>query len=319
MTKCIAIFAASLAVLGLIVGCSRSTSAVQPEASPIETTATLSAPIVADPSTTLASDPPTSTALTAPPDPTVQVDLPTDDSHRVVVHLPPALPPDLFHQMSSLLGQLSPTGSAQSPPPDSEPNWAEKWTGLGTVALAIIALITAMVAYFQFVQERAAREYERSEQEKARRHEQELLDEARTARLAEAFTAASQRWNDVPMRRARRTIRTAHDRGGAEQVRDDMEVLRIQRDPQYFALLMVMDYFEDLAISLNYNSISFDMVDSSLGTEVCQYWTIFEPFVSAMRKTPRDPDYDPVYYAAWEALAYKIVANHSNYSIPWKF
>jgi len=234
-------------------------------------------------------------------------------SNKLVVRLPPAIPPDLFNQLSSLLGKLSPHESHES-----SPNWAEKWTGWGTVALAAIAAVTAGVAWVQFTQERDARKRERIEQEKARQHEQDLLEEARTARYAEAFTAATQRWNDRPMRDARKKIRVYHDTIGAVALRDEMEAKRVSRDPEYFEMLMVMDYFEDLAILLSNKSIAFGMVDSSLGTTICQYWTIWQPFIALMRGTLGDQHYDPAYYAAWQRLAESIAAEHPGY-LPWQF
>ncbi|MEE6175628.1 DUF4760 domain-containing protein [Mycobacterium sp. 050134] len=105
----------------------------------------------------------------------------------------------------------------------------------------------------------------------------------RRAGHAQATTEAANRWNEEAFRNARARFRGLIATGGPEKLRDEMMKLRAAGSKDYYDLLAILDYFEDLAILLRYRAITFPIVYDSLGGTVNYYWTNCEAFVKALR------------------------------------
>lgn len=164
-----------------------------------------------------------------------------------------------------------------------DPNWAEVFT-------AIVNGLLVVAAFLALLQ----------------------IGHARRARHAEAATEAARRWDDPAFRKLRATVQKRVKELGPEGLRDEMMKLRDKASPEYFELLTILDYFEDLQILIKYRAISFRIVDDSLGNTVPTYWSIWAPFVRELRERNRDQRN----YQNFEKLAKRIGKRHW-YSIRW--
>jgi hypothetical protein len=162
-------------------------------------------------------------------------------------------------------------------------------SGIGTLALVATAIIAALVAYSQ-------------------------IRQARESRHAETFTAVLQRWNDSPFRDVRMKIRTYVGAAGSKGLMDKMLELRNAPDKEYWQLLAAGDFFEDVAMLVNYRAISMDMADRRFGHKVCEYWSMLKPFVIWYRET----NDNPTWLEQFENLAAKISVMHG-WPFPWVF
>jgi hypothetical protein len=175
-------------------------------------------------------------------------------------------------------------------PPDP-PNWAEIWTGVGTVALAGIALVAGLLTFGGYLF-------------------------AISAQHAETFNEVSKRWNHYGFRGVRWRLVSYHNDGkpdedkesGPNRLNDKMVRLREVMDFEFFRLQTAMDFFEDLAMLVRYRAISIRMVDDSLGSIVCLYWRMLRFFVFRQREALGDAEY----CEEFERLAKRISRRHRN-------
>lgn len=156
---------------------------------------------------------------------------------------------------------------------EAAPNWAEVVTALTTALLAIATIGLAIAAFLALFTIRETRR---------------ATNEARRARHAETMTEAARRWNDPLFRGLRAKVQKLIADGGEEGLKDEMMKLRETHDPQYYELLTVPDYFEDLAILMKYRAVTFEMLDDSLGITAANYWTLWWPFVRDLRVVLND-------------------------------
>lgn len=211
---------------------------------------------------------PTSTPRAGP---SVQVDLPT---------------------AASQIGQLSPH--------DSSPNWVDQVTGIGTALLAIVAILALRFTYTQITQYR-------KDSKEQRANELSLREQARDARNAETFINISQRWHDEVFHEARRNIKKHLAVDGPEGLSTKLFALQSADDPQFLQMVVLLDFFEELAILVRYHAISFEMADNAFGSTACRYWEIFQPFVVSLRREPINSGS----YEEFENFAKKISGLHN--------
>lgn len=165
----------------------------------------------------------------------------------------------------------------------SNPNWADVLTGVATALLALAAFL----ALWQ-------------------------IRQARHARYAQAATEAARRWDDTAFRKTRARVQNEVDKGGPDGLMTEMMNLRSQRAQEYFELLAILDYFEDLEILYKSHAISFRIVNDSLGATIVNYWSIWKPFVVELRKRNNDVRN----YENFENLA-KRISNRRWYYTWW--
>lgn len=139
------------------------------------------------------------------------------------------------------------------------PNWAEVTTALGTVALAVFTLALAVAAGFALFQ----------------------VNEARRARNAHVALEVSSRWSDQNFRRVRQQVDMANR--GEGKLLEAMKAHYRQGAEQYRLFLMEPDYFEDLALLVNYRLIDFAVVRDSLGITVARRWDVWRPWIEYVR------------------------------------
>lgn len=184
------------------------------------------------------------------------------------------LPPDVLHKLY---------------PREHAPNLAEMWTGLGTLLLVATAILAGIFTLRQIRLERQAR-------------------------YAETYSTVSQRWNDAEFREVRMKIRTYFGSGGAENVKARMLALREAYDPDYWELLTALDFFENLAILVEFHALSFDMANKALGVVACQYWAMLKEFIEWQWK--HEP-LDEEYYKFFQDFVISV-SEKRGFEIPWK-
>jgi hypothetical protein len=139
------------------------------------------------------------------------------------------------------------------------PNWADIVTALSTLLLAVGALLALLA-----------------------------ILEARRARHAETITEAARRWDERTFRHVRARVKGIIDERSEEGLKKMMLELRKANSTDYFELMAIPDYFEDLAIMMTYRAVTFRMVDDSLGVTVAKYWKNFSPFITELREVIDD-------------------------------
>ncbi|SPM43618.1 hypothetical protein MNAB215_5844, partial [Mycobacterium numidiamassiliense] len=143
-------------------------------------------------------------------------------------------------------------------PPD--PNSAEIVTAAATAVLAVAALIALAQVYAALAQVREAR-LNKNEQKRSE---------------------FSGRWD--ALRPVRRKVRIWVKAGGSEELRDKALDLRGSNSREYAELMTLLDFFEDLAISVDNHEIPFRIVDAFFGEAVTKYWHDWEPYVDKVRR-----------------------------------
>jgi hypothetical protein len=149
-------------------------------------------------------------------------------------------------------------------PRDHEPNWADKLTAVATAVLALAAVIALVQVYFALAQTR----------------------EARLAKDAQARSEFWRRW--AALRPVRRKVRIWEEAGGPEALRDKALGFRSANSPEYTELMTLLDFFEDLAISVRNEEIQFRTVDDFWGDFVTKYWVFWKPYVDEVRRENRN-------------------------------
>jgi hypothetical protein len=189
------------------------------------------------------------------------------------------------------------------------PGWGEKWSGAGTVVLALTAVAAGGVTLRPLGRARRQNEL------------------ARASEHGQTFWEISRRWNDSVFREGRIRIRNYDTAGrekgdgrGPEEVTKRLLALKEVNEKEYWESLMTLDFFETLAMSINYDSISLKMADDVLGFAVWEYWAMLYHFVEQQRRNGEVINkkyYVEKYYVEFEKLANKIADTHE-YPKPWE-
>jgi hypothetical protein len=109
---------------------------------------------------------------------------------------------------------------------DPSPNWAERWTTIGTLALVVTAIVAGVFTYFGIRQARGIQ------------HAQTLLE-------------ISRRWNEEKFRQGRIRIRNFYDvNKNPEDVTAELLALKASDEEQYWQSLMTLEFFEIVAMNI---------------------------------------------------------------------
>lgn len=106
------------------------------------------------------------------------------------------------------------------------------------------------------------------------------LREIRRTRYAEAMFILSHRWDALT---DSRQALTAYREREHELVAALTRAIALNTR-EYFVLVRVPNFFEDLAIQVEARSIPFDMVSDSFGDAIDRYWTIWKHAVHLLRE-----------------------------------
>lgn len=248
--------------------------------------------------------------------PPVETPVP-EPSPTVVVELPGGGKPAVAHLPPDVLDKLYPH--------DFPPNWAEKWTGVGTVGLVVGAILAAIITYLTLRQGRKSRHAETfrdivetwgNREFRAVRARIWRVYEDKTAEGPEALENKTAQGLEALGNKAAATSESLPDKaaGDPERVLQHMRELRVALEDDYWELLIPLEFFENAGMLVKYRAISIQMVDNSLGLLVCEYWKMLRPFIYARRRgIPDWPDErDPGYYEEFERLAKRISDRHND-------
>jgi hypothetical protein len=130
------------------------------------------------------------------------------------------------------------------------------------------------------------------------------IGESRRDRNAAAMTDLSQRWDSEHFRGVRDEIQERCGLGADAgiQLKDSLIELRRDGDPLYRKLLTEPGFLEDLAISIKYGGIYFDIVRDSLGYIVWDRWCLWQQTVADLRTQKNEP----TVFEHFEHMAYQI-------------
>jgi hypothetical protein len=171
-----------------------------------------------------------------------------------------------------------------------EPNWSEITLAIGTAVLALATVGLVVAAFFALGS----------------------INESRHARNAETTMDISRRWAEKDFREMRRKVEqfaksgpdnlTYAGGGGPDGLKESMQKLRASNDPAYRELRTEPDYFEDLAILLNHEAITFAIVNECFGYSIPYRWSLWKPTVYALRERANEPSI----YVEFERLAKRL-------------
>lgn len=156
-----------------------------------------------------------------------------------------------------------------------EPSWTHIVSAVSTGVTGLIVAVALGIAIWQVV-------------------------EARQGRRAEALFELSRRWDEPLLAEGRQAaaIYTTPDalRVGIEKARSNPE------GDEYYMLVRVPNFFEDLAVMVEDGLASFEDVKRTLGSQVVGKWLHWQPSVAFMRETSGRP----TVYEHFEALARRM-------------
>jgi Domain of unknown function (DUF4760) len=162
---------------------------------------------------------------------------------------------------------------------DPSPNWAERWTTIGTLALVVTAIMAGVFTYFG-------------------------IRQARGIQHAQTFLEISRRWNEEKFRQGRIRIRNFYDvNKSPEDVTAKLLALKADNEEQYWQALATLEFFEIVAMNIRYNAITFEMVYELMGSTVCLYWKMLSDHIKKRKES--EPD-SQNFYIEFETLAARI-------------
>jgi hypothetical protein len=178
----------------------------------------------------------------------------------------------------------------------TEPNWAEITLAISTIVMTLATAGLAVAAVFALGS----------------------INETRHARNAETTMDISRRWAHADFREVRRKVEhyatvgpenlAYPDGGGPVGLKESMQKLRTTNDPAYRELRTEPDYFEDLAILIDHQAITFPIVNECFGYSIPYRWSLWKPTVDALRERANEP----AIYIEFEKLAKRLAAINPN-------
>ena len=149
--------------------------------------------------------------------------------------------------------------------------WLMIWTGMYTAFTAFITLVLFIAAI--------AAGHQLRSMEKARQGQRDQLLEAKTARKAQVLTELSKRWDDPLISESRRRVSSFE--GDPEGLSRRLQKLNDKNHREYYVLIRVANFFEDLAILVEEEALTPELVTKSLGDPIKYYWKLFRCYALA--------------------------------------
>ncbi len=130
--------------------------------------------------------------------------------------------------------------------------------------------------------------------------------------------AISRRWGETSFCNVRRLVEhyakkdpdgVAYSDGGSPaDLNESMKMLRAANHTHYRLLRTEPDYFEDLAILIDHEAITFPIVNECFGYAIPYRWSLWEPTIQELRRRA----HEPLIYIEFEKLAYKLARINPN-------
>ena len=149
--------------------------------------------------------------------------------------------------------------------------WIMIWTAVYAAFNVFIALVLFAAAVAAVHQLRSM--------ERARQGQLDLLVEAEKARRAQVLTELSKRWDDPLFSESRRKVSSFE--GDPEGLSRRLRELDRKNHRDFYVFIRVANFFEDLALLVDEDAVSLELVEKSLGTPVGYYWNLFRCYILA--------------------------------------
>jgi len=127
------------------------------------------------------------------------------------------------------------------------------------------------------------------------------LHSMESARKAQLLTDLSRRWDEEPLLESRRALKTYKDKDGRELWRA-LKYLEKKNHEQYYVLLIVANFYEDLAVLIKEKCLGLELVKNILGGAIRHYYDLYEVSIRELRKEYQDRSI----YENFEDLAKKV-------------
>jgi hypothetical protein len=126
------------------------------------------------------------------------------------------------------------------------------------------------------------------------------LFDGRKARDAEFVREMSERWDSKELVETREAVRALGEKSPAE-LAVIVETARGLNDDSYYLYLRELNFFEDLGVLYRRRIVAVGLIESALGTIVCDRWTLWKPHIDGILGTDH-----PTYYENFQILALRI-------------
>jgi hypothetical protein len=162
---------------------------------------------------------------------------------------------------------------------ESDPNWAEVVTAIGTAVVAL-GVIAATVGAFM-----------------AKR----AVDEDSKGRHAQIAMDLGRRWDSPETA----SIKQLTKKWDPLELRLYWEIKNHSNSDEYYELERFANFFEELGVLNKLKILKLDWIDETLGSAVLDYWEMWRSAIKLEQKTW------PKAYENWTSLAQKIEARRS--------
>ena len=119
------------------------------------------------------------------------------------------------------------------------------------------------------------------------------------AREAQLLVDLSRRWDEEPLVQSRRAVETYKDTSELWQA---LKNLKKKNHEQYYVLLKVANFYEDLALLINEKCLTAELVKNMLGDAIKHYYELYEVTIKEMREKYKSSRI----YENFEDLAKKV-------------
>jgi len=131
------------------------------------------------------------------------------------------------------------------------------------------------------------------------RHQLHSMEKTREAQL---LADLSRRWDEELLTESRQAV--GKYKNGSE-LSQSLEELRNRSDEQYYVILRLPDFFEDLGLLVNKKCLSLQLAKDMFGTAVKYHYNLYKDTIENMRKIYKDQ----TIYKFFEDLAEEIKDN----------
>jgi hypothetical protein len=181
---------------------------------------------------------------------------------------------------------------------DSGPNLAEWITAIGTAVTGL-----GVISVF-FGAKTANRTLDATLQQV--QGTKEAIDQAETSRKTAVFLETQERWDQKDLVWIRQSLKDLT----AAQFRQRFERSFQANTGEWYDLVKLGNYFENLAILESAGGADFELINTSIGNSVIHYWTLYGPTIVDDRTRWAS------FYANWQRLAEDIIEYRDKHGDP---
>ena len=114
------------------------------------------------------------------------------------------------------------------------------------------------------------------------RHQLQSMERTRETQLLEDL---SRRWDEELLRESRQVAEKYED---GTKLKEAVKELSEKNDKQYYVLLRLPDFFEELGLLVNYECLSPQLAKDMFGTAIQYHYTRYKPTIEFLREKYKD-------------------------------